>query len=265
VKKWMLLLLLSVTVSAQLTYTDYMELNDYLLFMGRSTYEITHVPLSSRSQKGSFPCSTYTADLYINYSEDNLPCACPCPSAVIGCPLPFHVFRKPFNEIDLCAPLELSDTALFMKIDTVPDDEFTGGCALPYIIRNKGDIVPDVLVLKTTKGGYALVYMTQKTENVTCGGAPEGTSVSAEALHGYKVTWYLDYTGKQKPDFTWVDQTHLQSPRNMAPAVTPPARAAAGSTLYTLHGRKVSTPRSGAYPKALFIVRTASGVLPVLR
>jgi len=259
--RFFIMLLIPLMVSAQFSKSAKVNLNNSINLTSGS---IVNYPLPSDRARILYPCSTKAGDFYINYFEVSL-CVCACPSAAIQSPRPFHISKKPFREMNLRNKLNLTDTALYTKIDTIPKNDYNDSCALPFTIMtlNSG---PGAFVTTTSNKQYALVCVDPIINEVTCSQWVIDTVYTwkSSRLQGYNVNWYVSNSGT--PDFNWVDQTGSWKESASVRKYIYFAESVE-SERFTLLGKKVTGAairKNGACPPALYIVRTGRNVRAVL-
>jgi hypothetical protein len=261
-KVLMFLAVLPVIASAQISEgADTLSLSQGV---DLSTGIKTSSPLSAA--QCFYPCATTITSCDVISFPNVLPtCACPCTTGyAIGTTHPFYIARQNFTSMNLSNPLNLNDTALFAKTDTidsiyesscVPIKQILGGgsgsisstCLLPY--KEAEDYGTErVGVLVTSQQKYALVRSTFLTTTVmsSCeGGGPEPyTTNGGTALH-----WYIQNNGSL--DFSGVSQSAVL-PHNANPVLRVASqnqryRVGLGSSItnrqisevYTLEGKRI--------------------------
>jgi hypothetical protein len=263
------LLVVPLFAFSQITRSGTFKLNDYV---NLSTGTVGSIPIPSERSQVVYPCTTSAVnrDFFMNYFEHSL-CICVCPSGAIGSPRPFYQSRKSFAAMNLTTVLDLADTALYTRIDTVRQAAYAGGCALPFIelwYTESG-----VFIVTTSDHRYALVRISQVINSVQCSDYDPGTGTTyywnQSRLNGYNVTWYLTNSGQ--PYFGWVSQTDVASrPMGVTPllrqnTISPQAE------VYSLLGRKVpgilrgKRSRPGIGCPSVYVVKEGHSVRLMLR
>jgi hypothetical protein len=237
-KVLMFLAVLPVMASAQISEgVDTLVINDI---------EVQGINLNTAIKTGSqlqlivpscfYPCTTtITSCDLISFPNLLMTCSCPCIEGyAIGTSQPFYIAKQNFTSMNLSKSLNLNDTALFSKVDTVdstglectPISKTVSGnvsstCLLPYEEsfggRNGAGTIDteQVWVLVTSQQKYAMVRVTpfNKTVMSNCElGGPiykQYTTNGGTALH-----WYIQNNGTL--DFSGVDQSAVL-PHNANP------------------------------------------------
>jgi hypothetical protein len=211
-KALMFLAVLPVIASAQIS-----EGADTLL-MNHGVNLNTGIQISSQPQAECFyPCSTIITSVDLISLTNIIPvCYCACTEGyAIGTPRPFYIAKQQFTGMDLSKPLNLNDTALFSKVDTVESTQgcipvigtvsgtVNSACLLPYEeAENYG--TEQVFVLETARQKYAMVRVTPFTNPIPliCSiGAPD----TSYANGGTALHWYIQNNGTL--DFSGVNQS----------------------------------------------------------
>jgi hypothetical protein len=148
-----------------------------------------------------YTCSTSTAmiDLFIA-TYGLYVCSYTCWNIAIGSPRPFYASR---NSQDILKSLNLNDTNLFTKCDTIwrdmciqsmPKGDSTH-CYLPHLDSKSANASPltsgSFLLLKTSTGKYVIAQLSPIIS--------EGRDITYiyHYLSGFLVTWYLQTDGTQ--------------------------------------------------------------------
>ena len=262
------LLAVPLVAFSQVTRSGTFKLNTYLNLV-TGTYGTIPIP-NERSQV-VYPCTTgaVNRDFYMNYFEHST-CICVCPSGALGSPRPFYQSKKAFGSMNLSTVLNLADTSLFTRIDTVRQAAYGGGCALPF--TELWYTQPGVFVVTTADGRYALVRLTQVIITVNCSDYDPytGTTYSwtQSRLDGYNVTWYITNNGQ--PYFGWIPSGVVSGPRGVTPLLVDRNALSPEAEVYSLLGRKVAAangdrkrPRTDC--PSVYIVKEGKKVRLMLR
>jgi hypothetical protein len=264
----MILLLIPLFATAQISKSGKFKLNDYV---NLSTGAVNSVPVPNERSRMIYPCSTNVAgqDFFMNYFEMST-CICVCPSAAIGSPRPFYRPKKSLSTMDLRGRLKLTDTTLFTKIDTVKQSNYSSGCALPYIISPMNGPGPLMFIVTTANNNYALVILTSTITTVQCSdysipGQPYFWT--HDRLMGYTATWYINTSGIA--DFSWAYIVGIQDRPGISHGINR-VQASEKSEHYTLLGRRVSLQQvkrnsSGSRTPSLYILKTERNARLVLK
>jgi len=266
----MVLLVVPLFAFSQITKSGTFRLNDYV---NLSTGAISSIPIPSERSQVVYPCTTsaINRDFFMNYFEHSL-CICVCPSAAIGSPRPFYRSKKTFATMNLTVPLDLTDTALFTKIDTVRQ---SGGCALPYFVIDLYGSYNEtfVYIVKTYNNTYALVRLSQIVNTVQCSDYDPNTGITdtwtQSRLNGFTVTWHLNSSGQ--PYFGWVPQAGVVSMPSKVTLLRNQNTLSSGAEVYSLLGRKIravllgelNRPASGC--PSVYIVKEGQSVRLMLK
>jgi hypothetical protein len=256
---------------AQTTKSDTFTLNSYVnLVIGNHGT----VPVPNERSQVVYPCTTKAGgwDLYMNYFENSAG-ICACPSGAIESPRPFYRSKKTFETMDLRTTLNLADTTLFTRIDTVRKSLYVRDCALPFVIMGRNEV--GVFVVTTYDHRYALVRLTPVVNTVECVDyviEPDTVIVTRwnlDRLSGYKATWYLPFI--TLPNFSWIKTSVAEvGPKDRS--FYPAARRvlSPGTEVYSLLGRKVAIgknerERSGIACRSIYIIKDGNAFRPVLK
>jgi hypothetical protein len=262
--------LLSIPLMAfsQIARFDTLNLNSYVNLETAITGSF-NPPIATGQVR--YPCTTNAAgkDFYTNFYDVSV-CICPCPSGAIGSPRPFYLSKKPLGQMDFNQALPLGDTLLFTKIDTVRNAAFSGGCALPFIVKPRY-VTPNPFVVSTGNHRFALVMVTPIIKNVECldVSPPNIYRWTEDHLVGYGVRWYL--SPNPHPYFPDLINTGIVtgSHKNPLPVIDQ-GTISARSEVYSLLGRKIiganqSSHRSDHFCRGVYIVKNTEKLRLMIR
>lgn len=152
---------------------------------------------------GVYPCTTKTNNIDFSVQDKMVStCICPCVAPVVSSPKPFFISKKGFYVMDLSNPLNLSDTSLFLKIDTINNQQgYLTGCYLPFNALYPSD---STIIIKTNANNYVLIQTMPVLDSVSRGEQIDGCT---PYFGGYNIHWFLQQNGTT--DFSGVDQTNI--------------------------------------------------------
>jgi hypothetical protein len=228
------ILLLSATCfSTIISGIDTIWVGEAVKFNPWDTMKTAYFPLRLGADVYRCTDSVPPIDLFIaNYTY----CTCIYMSTApaIGSPLPFFVSKISSDSTDFSAPLEIHDTAQYVRIDTahrvpnIPNDSSL--CLLPIVLGF--NLSPEhFLVLPTHENKNVLAIL----QSIVW----EDTVVWPRSYHryipGYEVTWYLQTDGSL--NFSNIPVS--VKPR-VSNAHSQPKRIGNSTTYYNIRGQLIS-------------------------
>ena len=188
-----------------------------------------------------FPCSLSIPGIFFAWLGDLPTCPC-CPRWALGSSRPFY---SPISAIDWSAPLHLTDSLHFRKIDTSRSD---GYCYFPMATPNMNG---DIFIFSTTsilnRTIYLLVhvyafFLDQREPTQTSGGSlgyPIETCKNMLAVD-------LNLQTDGSTDFSGASITPIQFTKHYAVAEPHKAEISSSFQLFNLQGRLASFTQAGA-------------------
>ena len=246
--KWILLtaVLPSLTLSQIVSGSAYLGINQDLNFI-TSTNATKTTNISQGI--GLYPCSTSTNT--IDFSIQNsaaAPCICPCYLPVVSSPRPFYISKKGFYTMNLRTPLVLSDTSLYIKVDSITIASASAGVQpgryLPFRAfdqRLSLTSSDSTLIIKTNNNFYVMIRLRVVADTFWQGPPPEPDYGCGGHITygGYPLQWYLQQN--HSTDFSQVDQTRIITNRSAQRAIRP---LQATLQAFDILGRRVSPLKS---------------------
>ena len=213
------------------------ELNDHV---DLKTGEHSNVEVTSDMFQFVYDCSTSAVkkDLFLNYYNDYSLCICPCLSSAIGSARPLYRYKKESEYID--PDVDLDDTTLFTKFDTIQSNPYETGCVLPYFVWKEAEAEKITIVVTTSDDKYALVILKRIYETADCSytsGEPSNPvryHSTYARLSGFHATWYIQMNGSTS--FRGID---IRTGVTHNPYRRYPATLSCSAGYYTFLGRKV--------------------------
>jgi hypothetical protein len=214
------------------------------------------------SDRYFFSCSTSISDADFYFMENEyLTCACPCRNSVgFGSPRKFYKAKGKGPLSDYWKPLNLNDSALFTRIDTVRQTEYEKSCCyIPYVKFPNGIHDSTQTFVMTTKIGRAiLLHATANyvTETIKCSGG--ATYFTVTYLNSIGIEWCINNVPGNL-DFSWVKNVSTLTDKRsggrngdtrFTPAKKPVTLGFYSKTvseksaiIYTLQGKKIDPER----------------------
>ena len=130
---------------------------------------------------GVYPCTTKTNNIDFSVQDKMVStCICPCVAPVVSSPKPFFISKKGFYVMDLSNPLNLSDTSLFLKIDTINNQQgYLTGCYLPFNALYPSD---STIIIKTNANNFILIQTMPVLDSVLRGEQIDGCTPILEDI-----------------------------------------------------------------------------------
>lgn len=236
--------LFSNTFSEIISGTNILLYNENITFHSRTITKNTRD--STLHDKGLSNVYKCTADVesidVFNAVKINATCTFICHILAIGSPRPFYLSKIPFESFDFSDVLNISDTSVFMKIDTLINETIvsnSSNCFLPhvilrsteYLVAKKYDSV-NFGIFKNIDGKFIAAKF-DTVMDLSSDGAPEPQM--HPYLKGYNIKWFLQNDGSL--NFKDITAMQLVSKPFRMPT---PILVNNKSFYYDIYGRRVN-------------------------
>jgi hypothetical protein len=199
VKLFLFLALVPLTSLAQITSgIDSVLLNEDLCFSTKAISTNANIPAGTnlanlKYHYGVYSCTTKIAAVdFSAFAAVPGVCTWYCVFPAIGSPRPFYISKNSFGSLSFATSLNLADTSIFSRKDTLTSFEGASGCYLPYLQNWNSD---PAFVLKTSSNNYALfklqAFFGVWLELNGC----DTCFIKHPYVAGYVITWYLQNNG----------------------------------------------------------------------